>query len=660
MDDDSSMNNELKNVLRTTLSAEFKRIGGFLVKQLKEDLVRCVQETLHSNHLHENDGKSHDLLKRSRYDKRCLPPEMEDFHISKSQTHDNFNNDSLPSSLGTHSSSRFGGDLKRNVSSFSSEDTTTPERSAVSVPGDIPLAQPPVVSPAPPFPGIPLDLEMDDCNHMSGHQVKAVFNLSDTAKANGLGSPQPPVLTKDDFSAEERGGNVSKEPKVSKRIAGSLHRAQARLAADLSEIRTLLQADIEEKGISVRGKTDLSSRFTHSVHSGLFDYVMGIVLCASAIVIGVETDVMVATPASERPLVFRVLSFVFLCIFTLELVVRLAIFRSAWFKMEGWQWNWLDIVVLAAFYLDELASALIDGTTAHEAITNFGFLRTLKFGRIVRIFRMVRLIPELKAMVYLIAASMMYVLALYYTDSAMLLLQGESPNPALSEMWGSIGSSVYSLFQAITGGDDWCNIVGAWNDSSYSKTSMANTMIFCVYIAFATLVMLNLVTGVFVEGAQRLVSQDRDKEIIKQARRLFVSMGGDEDTSLNEDTFLATLDAGKLDCYLKAVDLRRDEAENLFLVLDSDNSGTLTLDEFLLGTIRLRGVASAVDSTVIKQILQMVQGDIVSVSEFIGSMQKQLNSISEQTRLCNAVAVDLRKLRKTLDVGGTCLPPLLS
>ncbi|CAJ1390782.1 unnamed protein product, partial [Effrenium voratum] len=45
-------------------------------------------------------------------------------------------------------------------------------------------------------------------------------------------------------------------------------------------------------------------------------------------------------------------------------------------------------------------------------------------------------------------------------------------------------------------------------------------LVFSMYIAFATLVMLNLVTGVFVEGAQRIAREEKEQELIKSVQKL--------------------------------------------------------------------------------------------------------------------------------------------
>ncbi|CAE7569811.1 unnamed protein product [Symbiodinium sp. CCMP2592] len=83
---------------------------------------------------------------------------------------------------------------------------------------------------------------------------------------------------------------------------------------------------------------------------------------------------------------------------------------------------------------------------------------------------------------------LMYCVAVYFTELAFDL-QHKHPDRDFSSVrqsWGSIGSSILSLFQAITGGDDWQNFILVFRDVS-GESSLVNTLVFSLFIAFATL-----------------------------------------------------------------------------------------------------------------------------------------------------------------------------
>merc|ERR1712032_79095 len=189
----------------------------------------------------------------------------------------------------------------------------------------------------------------------------------------------------------------------------------------------------------------------------------------------------------------------------------------------------------------------------------------------------------------------MYCVAVYYTELATGLsrehINESDAKTELKQHWGSIMSSVFTLFMAITGGDDWANFLKAFDDGAQL---VLNQCIFCIYVAFATLVMLNLVTGVFVEGAQRIIQEDKDIELVKHCRKLFKTSDTDGNGQITIQEFEAQLEDDQLHEYLAAVDLGKDDAKALFKLLDTDRSDCVSVQEFVEGCLRLRGPARSV------------------------------------------------------------------
>merc|ERR1712196_522243 len=100
-------------------------------------------------------------------------------------------------------------------------------------------------------------------------------------------------------------------------------------------------------------------------------------------------------------------------------------------------------------------------------------------------------------------------------------------------------------------------------------------MIFAMYVAFAALVMLNLVTGVFVEGAQRIVADDRDCEIVRQARKIFNMMDESEDMMITWEEFASHIEDSVMTEFLSILGISKTDARDLFMLLDRDRSGNL-------------------------------------------------------------------------------------
>merc|ERR1712048_853369 len=142
--------------------------------------------------------------------------------------------------------------------------------------------------------------------------------------------------------------------------------------------------------------------------------------------------------------------------------------------------------------------------------------------------------------------------------------------------WGSLGDSIMSLFWSITGGQDWADLI---NPLVGQTENQLHNIIYSMFIAFSTMVVMNLVTGVFVDGAQRLSKEDRDRELLKMAYKIFnvnvVDLGRGAEVS--EDLLDSLMREGKMDGFLKAVDLQRRDGYDLFKMLDEDEGGTISL-----------------------------------------------------------------------------------
>merc|ERR1712072_1115602 len=83
------------------------------------------------------------------------------------------------------------------------------------------------------------------------------------------------------------------------------------------------------------------------------------------------------------------------------------------------------------------------------------------------------------------------------------LLFMQATGSYLVSHWGSVYRSMVSLFKATTGGDDWGNI-----GDSLQSTGEHFYIIFLVYIAVLYFAILNIVTGIFLQNADKASSRD--------------------------------------------------------------------------------------------------------------------------------------------------------
>ena len=175
----------------------------------------------------------------------------------------------------------------------------------------------------------------------------------------------------------------------------------------------------------------MTEKLRNIVESNRFQNAILAVIVINAIIIGMETSP--ALMESYGPILVR-LDLIALGIFILEILVKLFVYRLSFFK-DGW--NIFDFVIVAVALLP-----------------TSGSLSVLRGLRILRALRLVSAMPKMRKVVQgLFAAipsmgTVILLLGLVFYIAAVMatkLFGGEFP-----QWFGSIGASLYSLFQIMT------------------------------------------------------------------------------------------------------------------------------------------------------------------------------------------------------------------
>jgi len=380
--------------------------------------------------------------------------------------------------------------------------------------------------------------------------------------------------------------------------------------------------------------------FVNFVENATFDYFSATFIVLNAVLLGAQADFASRKLRADTPLHFRVSELIFCLVFTAELAVRVAAYGRRFFSMAGWKWNYFDCFLVFMQLFEEAVALVAKFSGESAASSNFGAMRMLRVIRLVRILRLVRimhLIGELRILVASILGSLrsllwtllllfiiMYIIGVYFcqvvTDHLIEVREDVMGAPELRAYYGSMPKAVTSLYQAITGGVSWRDIVIPLQ----AHISPWLLLPVCGYIAFALLALLNIITGVFVENAMKSAKKDDDMYILTCSRQLFIECC-DEKGEITWDTFQSRLDSPGMQNYFKAVDLSIDEAEFLFTLIDIDESGSLRPDEFVNGCLRLRGNARALDLAILMREVVGVQRHITDVAEAIVWMTEQMD-----------------------------------
>jgi voltage-gated sodium channel len=345
-----------------------------------------------------------------------------------------------------------------------------------------------------------------------------------------------------------------------------------------------------------------------------FDYFVSSVIVANAVVIGVQTDIAATERGAPQRVEMRGLDLFFCFVFTCELAVRLSVYHVRFFCSSAWRWNCFDFLVVSIQLVEEALAYFMAGDGG-DGGTGFDFsfmriLRVLRMIRIIRLVRIMRMIGELRMLVASISNSLrsllwtifllflcIYIVGVYFT--AMLADHPNGDGEDVQVVWGSLFTSMLTLFECITGGMDWHDALSPMME----HVSPLMALPFVLYVCFAILAMMNVITGVFVESALSSAKEDQEVFMVNNVRDMLKQEG---DQVMTWQMFVRILDKPEMIDYFKSIDVDISEARGLFMLLDLNDSGTLDTEEFLNGCIRLRGIAKSLDLALLaKQVKQM-------------------------------------------------------
>jgi hypothetical protein len=172
----------------------------------------------------------------------------------------------------------------------------------------------------------------------------------------------------------------------------------------------------------------------------------------------------------------------------------------------------------------------------------------------------------------------------------------------LMEEFGSIWRSSYTLYKAVTGGADWGDTAAPLIEITWFLG-----VFFSVYVAFATLCVMNIITGVFVENANRTTTQDDENMVAEEfetRKRWFEEVQQLFQTSRNEtkrEIDLAEFESWTVNPMIQTrfrklgLDVDDRNARAVFNLLDIDGTGSIDFDKFALGIEQLHGHARSLD-----------------------------------------------------------------
>lgn len=368
--------------------------------------------------------------------------------------------------------------------------------------------------------------------------------------------------------------------------------------------------------------------------------------CAVAFVViahlvwqGYETDTDMGTGIGSASFTAET---TFVSFYLLELACRVSV---GYRQYIADLWNLFDLVLILVSLGDLILVAFLASSSSSLSVVVV--LRSVRIFRLARLFRLLRIFKPLWLLVCGIVKSMKTVVWAWLLIGIVVYMFGlvfvrtlqpyRASDPEVEELFGTVGRSMFSVFQVVTLED--------WPALAEVSTRHEPWLLVCFGFVLCTCTwgILNVVVAVFVEGTVD-ASSLRANDLAKQKKaeydagcrkvyEIFLSADADGDGSLTREEFVDALDRPEIMKEFRAIGIDRTWAEELFDVLDVDQSETLDAVEFIEGMMRSLGTAPNKDVVAMRCDLWRIQlraeDEINLASQFIAErLRRTLLGIS--------------------------------
>jgi len=329
-------------------------------------------------------------------------------------------------------------------------------------------------------------------------------------------------------------------------------------------------------------------------------------------------------------------------IYSVECCARCYVERWLYFSNV---WNMIDLLTVILGW----------GGTLLEGMVNVSLLRMCRVVRLARAARVLISIPEfyllitglyssVKAIIFgsviLMSAILVWAIIaveLLHPVNSLVDYTEQYPCDHCRDGFESVFAAGLTLFQQIVAGDAW----GEISVPLVKEHPPAAFILFAILMS-VSLGVMNLILAVIVERAAEAQNNDEAQKLkvkdlertknMEELAKLCAGLDDDGNGLMSLEEILNGFDS--MDGFqrlMESMDIRREEIETIFSVLDSENTGAVPYLDFCthLGGFRKR------DPIVMHSIVKYKTMQIQSLiqKEVMGALQQQTRMLQEQYRL---------------------------
>ena len=234
------------------------------------------------------------------------------------------------------------------------------------------------------------------------------------------------------------------------------------------------------------------SNLKNILESRIFISFITAVIIINAFTLGLETSPNIT---SKYGLILSLVDKIALTIFTLELIGKLLVYRFNFFK-DGW--NVFDFIIVVV--------SLIPASGPFSVLRAFRIFRTL---------RLLSIVPSMRRIIQAIFISIPGILSvgtiivlIFYISS---VLTTNFFGNSFYEWFGTIGNSMYTLFQIMT--------LESWSMGivrPVMKEYPLAWLFFVPFILVTTFAILNLFIGIIVDAMQQISGDEKENHLAEK------------------------------------------------------------------------------------------------------------------------------------------------
>jgi len=411
----------------------------------------------------------------------------------------------------------------------------------------------------------------------------------------------------------------------------------------------------EEVQINSAGEIQISEFVSPMVLSMPFNLGFAIVASLNMLVVGLEADYTCwgldpCTPADRGS--WYIVDILFALLFEVEVIIRIVQLGPAEYFLGDPISNHIccncslhflnvaDFLVIQLRFLDTLVFDQVGLDTKLKIISCF---RIMQFARVAKLMRLVKSVRELwiiiagcvdlfKTVVWvmLLLVIIMWVMGIIFVilighDTAFF--DYSSSHWGQKEYFGTVPKAAFSLFQMMT--------LSNWSSQLVRPVFEQYPWIFVLVVPFlciATVGLLNIIVGVVVESTLNSAANNAEKEgkenvkmqakVLDSLKMVFEEADTDGGGSLDRDELHRSMKKPHVRDRLKVLDIPIKDLDQLFFVMDEEQTGEIDTERFFRGCSRLRGPALACD-------LHRMSVDFrryIDWTDTLAGTQKELNS----------------------------------